>query len=400
MATYSHSRISTFEQCRYKYKLQYIDKIKVDIPTTIEAFMGDIVHQSLEKLHSDLKYQKLLSKEEVIDFYNALWDEEWDDKILIVKKDYTKDNYKSMGQRYINDYYTHFTPFDQMKVLGLETQDIMLLPDGNHYHVRIDKLGCKGDTYFVCDYKTNSSMKTQEEADKDRQLAMYSIWVKDRYKDAKKVFLLWYMLAFDKTVVSTRNETDLEKLQTETVTAIKKIEECKEYPLTITNLCSYCVFQGICPAFVHQNEIETKIQGQKSLADFSNVGKKEIINISTIDDNGVKLVDDYSKLELEKEKIEEKIEKMKEKLIEFSKLKNAQIIYGTEKKLSIKEYETISYEDKEKLLELLKQKGLYEEYSMISYPKLNSKVLKNEIDKEIIKLSKKEKDYRLSLSKK
>ena len=27
MTTYSHSRLSTFENCKYKYKLQYIDKI-------------------------------------------------------------------------------------------------------------------------------------------------------------------------------------------------------------------------------------------------------------------------------------------------------------------------------------------------------------------------------------
>ena len=28
MATYSHSRISTFENCPYQYKLRYINKIK------------------------------------------------------------------------------------------------------------------------------------------------------------------------------------------------------------------------------------------------------------------------------------------------------------------------------------------------------------------------------------
>ena len=387
MTTYSHSRISTFEQCKYKYKLQYIDKVKVDIPTTVEAFMGDMVHQSLEKLHADLKFQKLMSKDEVVEFYNALFEEEWDDKILIAKKGYTKENYRAMGERYLKDYYTHFAPFDQMNILGLETQDIMLLPDGNHYHVRIDKLGCKGDTYFVCDYKTNSSMKTQEEADRDRQLAMYSIWVKDRYKDAKKVFLLWYMLAFDKTVVSIRNEDELEKLQSDTVKVIKEIEECEEFPLSISNLCNYCVFQEICPAFSHQKEIESKPAGQLSLSSFSQ-------------NDGVKLVDEYSSLEVEKELIESKLEEVKQKIIDFSKQKNAMIVYGTDKKATVKEETKISFEDKEKLVDVLKQKGLYDEYSMISYPKLNSKVLKNEIDKEIISLSKREKDYKLSLSKK
>lgn len=44
MTTYSHSRVSTFENCPYQYKLKYVDKIEVNIPTTIEAFMGGIVH--------------------------------------------------------------------------------------------------------------------------------------------------------------------------------------------------------------------------------------------------------------------------------------------------------------------------------------------------------------------
>ena len=49
MTCYSHSRIGTFEQCKYKFKLQYIDRVKVDVPTTVEAFMGNLVHQTLNK---------------------------------------------------------------------------------------------------------------------------------------------------------------------------------------------------------------------------------------------------------------------------------------------------------------------------------------------------------------
>ena len=51
MATYSHSKISTYEKCPYKYKLQYIDKETPEIENTIEAFMGGIIHQALEDLY-------------------------------------------------------------------------------------------------------------------------------------------------------------------------------------------------------------------------------------------------------------------------------------------------------------------------------------------------------------
>jgi len=75
-----------------------------------------------------------------------------------------------MGEKFISDYYDRMKPFEQMTILGLETMDRMTLPDGNQWHVRIDKLGCddKGN-YFVCDYKTNARMKNQEEAETEEK---------------------------------------------------------------------------------------------------------------------------------------------------------------------------------------------------------------------------------------
>lgn len=83
MATYSHSRVSTYENCPYKYKLQYIEKIKPEIQNTIEAFMGDMVHQTLEKLYKDKKFLKRVAKASVIKFYRDLWDKEYSEDVLI-----------------------------------------------------------------------------------------------------------------------------------------------------------------------------------------------------------------------------------------------------------------------------------------------------------------------------
>jgi putative RecB family exonuclease len=383
MTCYSHSRISTFEQCRYKYKLQYIDRIKVDIPNTVECFMGDLVHRTLEKLYNDLKFEKQNTKEDCLKYYNDLWSKEWTDEILIAKKDLTSENYRLMGEKYISMYYDHYHPFNEMTVLGLETQDRMTLADGNQYHVRIDKLGCVGDTYYVCDYKTNSRMKDQEEADSDRQLAMYSIWVKDKLKDAKKVVLLWHMLAFDKEATSERSEEQLQKLHDEVVEQIKNIESCSEYPTNVTALCDYCVFQSMCPSFKHEAELE-----EKSVEEFK-------------DDDGVKLVNEYSELDtLEKETKQKKIE-VKSQLIEFAKQKEIDVVYGSNKKASIKSYDKVVYpEDKAEFIKLIKDKGLYDEISMISYPRLNSLILKKEMDQEVIDKTTTETDYRISLSKK
>ena len=56
-------------------------------------------------------------------------------------------------------------------------------------------------------------------------------------------------------------------------------------------------------------------------------------------------------------------------------------------------------EDKEELIGLLKEKGLWDEISMINFMKLQSKVIKDEVDEDIKEEVEIGKDFRLSLSK-
>ena len=265
-----------------------------------------------------------------------------------------------------------------------ETQDMLELKNGNKYHVRIDRLSCDNkDNYYVCDYKTNNRLKTQEEADSDRQLAMYALWVKNRFNNAKSVKLVWYMLAFDREVISERTEKELDELKKDVEQKIETIENCQNFPTSESNLCTWCVYSPLCPSFSHKADLEDKKGLKKYLAQ-----------------DGLKLTDSLADMLTQKKEIDKKIDEMKENLIEFAKQSNANVIYGTDKKASVKEYEKVVYpSDKENLIDTIKQKGLYEEFSGINYLKLSSKILKKEIDEDIIKMTKKQKDYRISISK-
>jgi len=112
-------------------------------------------------------------------------------------------------------------------------------------------------------------------------------------------------------------------------------------------------------------------------------------------DNG--LIDEFEKLETQKKEIEQKEAELKDKIIELAKQKNTEVLFGNHKKCSIKEYQKIIYpEDKTQIINLIKTKGLYNTYSTLNYMRLNSAIVKEEIDKEIIDLTKKEKAFRLS----
>lgn len=378
---YSHSKVSCFENCPYQYKLKYIDKIKVDVPTTIECFMGDIVHQTLEKLYKDRKFMNEISKEKLLEFYENLWDREYSDDILIVKKEFRAGNYKKMGAKFVGDYYDEYKPFEEMTILGLETTDRMTLSDGNQWHIRIDKLGCddKGN-YYVVDYKTNARMKDQEEADEDRQLAMYSFWVKDKFRDCKKVILKWNMLAFNKEVVSERTDEQLAKLQENVCARIKEIESATEFPRKQTGLCNYCVYKSICPSFKHELELE-----EKSIEEF----KK---------DDGLKLVDEFSEVKMRLGELKKKDEELKTKLVGYGKQFGVDAVYGSNKIARLKEFEKIVMpEDRGRLIALLKEKGIWDDFCMLSYAKLNGGIVRGEVDDWVREMVDIVKDVRISL---
>ena len=384
MTSYSHSRLGTFQQCRYKYKLQYVDKIKVKTPTTIEAFMGNLVHEALEKLYKDLKYQKLNSKEDLLSFFKDSWEKTWDDNILIANREYSKENYGDMGIKFISDYYDHYKPFDSLKTVGLETEDRLDLENGNQYHVRIDRLACDSEgSYYVCDYKTNNRLKAQGELDEDRQLAMYSLWVRKNFRDCKSVKLVWYFLAFDKEMVSERSDEQLQKLKVDTESLIKEIESCTDFPTNVTALCDWCVFKPMCPAWKHEFEINEKTPETMK------------------EDDGVKLVDELSEIDVKEKELRKRKEEIKSSLVAFAQQKEIDVVHGSGKRASVKPYERIVYpEDKAEFIKLLKDKGLYEDLSTLSYPRLNSAIQKRQVDKEVIDRTSTETYYRISLSKK
>jgi len=396
MTSFSHSRLSSFEICPLKYKFAYIDRIKVEAEDTIETYLGSRVHEALEKLYRNLQFEKLVSLKELLAFFNREWEKNWKDTIIIVKKEYSQENYRKMGERYIKDYYKKYKPFKEGKVIGLETTDLLPLDDEGKYkfYIRIDRLMDMGNgLYEVHDYKTNTTLPKQEDLDMDRQLAMYSLWVKNEFKDFKKVRLVWHFVAFNKEMDSYRTEKQLEKLRQDVLAKIHEIEQTEKFPAKVTRLCNWCLYRGLCPMWKHGQELEAKPEN-------------EFLN-----DPGVKLVNEYVKikgeLDTHKKEAGEKLEKLREALIAFCEKEDVSVVFGSENKISVNECESIKFpskntEDRAKLIEGLKKIGKFDEVAELDVYTLAKVMAAGDWDKEaldaISKFERKEKSYRLIVS--
>lgn len=250
MPVYSHSRLSTFENCRLQYKLRYVDKIIVD-RDTIEAFLGSRFHEVMEKLYRDLNV-KVRSLEELLAYFEERWAAEIHDGVKINRPDRTAGDYRLLGRCFIEDYYRRLHPFDQSRVLGLEQRIFVDLDRTGRHRVMgyIDRLAQAPDgTFEIHDYKTSSGLPPQQELDEDRQLALYQIGVEARWRDVRSVRLIWHYVAFDKDLTSERTPPQLETLKAGVIALIDEIEATPPERMEPheSALCDWCSYWEYCP---------------------------------------------------------------------------------------------------------------------------------------------------------
>lgn len=239
---YSHSRLWLYESCPEFYRLKYIDKKVPVMPTHISLFLGSVVHEALEWLYHQVKYHEI-TIDELIEYFTDRWSTQFDENVRIENGDEIDAYNKAV--RFLTDYYTKHKPFKE-NVLAIERKILFPLDADKKYFIQgfIDRLDLADDgTYEVHDYKTNAYPKKQDEVDKDRQLALYHLGLKEAFGNGIKVRLVWHFLSHNLQMVSERSEDKLEKLRNETLELIKKIESTKEWSACGSKYCEWCRYK-------------------------------------------------------------------------------------------------------------------------------------------------------------
>jgi putative RecB family exonuclease len=373
MAIYSHSRLDTFETCPKQYWYKYVEKPNIERVDSVEAFLGSRAHDTLEEVYRRRMDGQVLSKDEVLALYEQYWDAEWHDGIHIVSQTYSAEDYREVGRECIRGYYDRFAPFDQDRTLRLEARVQIALDDAGQYKLLgyIDRLSQRYDgVYEVHDYKTSRSIPTQEQADADRQLALYQIGVESMWDDVEQVELIWHYLRFDKDICSRRTPEQLAEVRQQCIEVIQDIEsrgtEESHFPAQESQLCDWCDFRSLCPATKHFVAVQSLPPEEFTV------------------DSGVKLVDQLFELAQKKSQLKAQIRSIEEeeadtkaRITTFAEEMGLISISGSSHQVKIRYDEQIGYPKSDstqrgEFEEALRQAGVWEDVIAPTHSKLTA----------------------------
>lgn len=372
---YSHSKLSTYEDCPLKFKLAYIDGIKVE-EEGIEAFLGSRFHEAMEKLYSELRF-RTMTLDEVKAFYESQWKKNFHDKVVVVRPERTPDDYFRLGLKFIEDYYRRYFPFNQNRILGLE-QFIEIELEGRRRYILqgyVDRIDLTPDGVIeIHDYKTGSGLPEQAQADADRQLALYQLGVKKKWPWAEKFRLVWHYVAFDLEISSTRTPENLEELKKQIVAAIERIEEARaagHFPPHESLLCNWCSFWDYCPLKKHQAKLE------------------ELPANEYLTEEGVVLVNKYIEFLNQKKRAEEELEKLRDAIIAYAERNGLTRVVGSDFHVTLSRQDRLKIpnagDEKRVLLEnLIREAGLWDRLSSLDRFALEKAIKLGELDSRLL----------------
>jgi putative RecB family exonuclease len=371
---YSHSQLETYENCPLKFKLQYIERIKTG-RQSVEAFMGTLVHGTMEKLYRDLRMSRCPGLEELNHYYLAQWDASYGEHVFVVRNEYGPEDYRETGLRCISDYYQRYYPFPGGVPVWLEKKVDIPIEDAKGMPIAftgvIDRLdSCEGGKYEIHDYKTSANLPIRQDLEDDRQLSLYQLAVEKAFPDAREVELVWHYLVFDRELRLRRERSDLKRIAAEAANLARLIGATSEYPPRESQLCEWCELQEYCPKRKH----------------LFMAAKMPARELGT--DQGIQLVDRYEHWAELKRDAESHMKELREEILEFASYQQVDNLQGSRSVLRIARSKLpkippTGSAQREELEGMLREGGVWDMVSVLNTRRLGKALSKSELNEEL-----------------
>lgn len=237
----SYSAYSTYEQCPLQYKFSYVDKLPRK--DSHHLYFGNLVHETLHHMLKDIQVKPL---PELLDFYHSSWDD-----TLFIKNKENPEDWKIKGANIITGFHNKFDPKAQEVLV---TEDYFTAPLGDKHVLsgivdRLDRIiDNSGEPVLeVIDYKTGK-LQSQKYIHDNIQLTFYYHAIRSRFPDIKDIKLTLYFLEPAVRQSTFRDAGHVERMQEKVYKTIENIEN-ENFEPRINNLCPWCDFKEICPAY-------------------------------------------------------------------------------------------------------------------------------------------------------
>jgi len=248
---FSHSRLSTFEDCPKRFHYQYVLR-EPRAFESIEGFVGKRVHEVLERLYRAVSRGQRPSLAQVRSRFRALWDEHWHpERVRVVREGTPVDFYRETGERCLEGYYRRHYPFDADETLAVEKRVVFPLDDRGDVAIQgiVDRVvRARDGALEIHDYKTARRIPPQSRLDEDRQLALYQLGLEHERVRAPAVRLVWHYLVHDQVRVSERSREKLAALRAEVAALVERVRAETRFEPRPVPLCGWCAYNDRCPA--------------------------------------------------------------------------------------------------------------------------------------------------------
>jgi len=218
----SYSKIKTYLECPYKYKLRYIERIPQQ-PKSYFRF-SSLIHKVL---HEYYFYYRKTSLDELLLCYERAW------------KKKRAASYEE-GRKILTDYYYKMRdrlPYSLEKRLTVRAGENILVG-------KIDRIDKVKNEFQIIDYKLNKNIPTVKEVKDSLQLNFYTLifFYLTGIIPSKVGF---YFLRYGRLLFTKRDKKDIERTRDLTDYVANKIIKGKFQPKE-SRVCQWCDYKEYC----------------------------------------------------------------------------------------------------------------------------------------------------------
>ena len=238
---YSISKISTFNSCQYKFKLTYIDDIKIP-SNNYYLFKGSHIHKILEhEFNYDIEF-------DISDNYNR---KDHNNSIMVVKKfenSILGKTYKKLLKIGVKE--EDFAISRELDLVGFKSKLAWLRGSADLYYI-------KNNNGYIIDWKSGKSHANESDFGV-RQGKMYAIYLFIKYPQLNEVKSIFVFIEHNNQKVITYSRTELMKYINDFTIETTLINNNKVFYQNFTPLCDYCDYKklGICPGEIKNRKSE------------------------------------------------------------------------------------------------------------------------------------------------